>query len=140
MVKVHPLPVAFYSTSGFVLTGSMNREKDGVVECPDLPYIIPISRTLWIKRVTIFHFHLVLFQSYIFKMSNESISEHLLLHASLPTPWIRMSRVNSEKFQNFHFFSPNCHFRMRSTKIIARVNSRIFTNSSYIWFSKKVNT
>ena len=29
-----------------------------------------------------------------------------------------------------------CHFRMKTTKIIARVNYRILTNSPYIWFSK----
>lgn len=74
----------FFCTSGHVTTRSMNREKAGVVECPALPCITHISRTLLIKRVIIFHFHLVLFQLCIFKMLNESILEHRSLHASLP--------------------------------------------------------
>ena len=35
-----------------------------------------------------------------------------------------MSRLNSEKFQNF-YFSPNCHFRWKIIKMIVRLNSWI---------------
>ena len=48
----------------------------------------------------------------------------------------RYGRMNSQIFLNFSLLSPNCLFRMETTKIIARMNSRIFTNSPFIWFSK----
>ena len=43
-----------------------------------------------------------------------------------------VSRLNSEKLQNFH--SP---FRAKITKMITRVNYRIFMNWPNIWFSWK---
>ena len=37
------------------------------------------------------------------------------------------------EFSKLSFLSLNCHFRGRITKIIARMNSRILTNSLYIF-------
>ena len=46
-----------------------------------------------------------------------------------------MDRLNSVKFPKLWFLGLNCHFRGKITKIIARVNFRIFTKSTYFWFS-----
>ena len=46
------------------------------------------------------------------------------------------NRLNSEKFQNFHFKSHNCHFWGKITKTITRMNFQILINSFFIWFFK----
>ena len=43
--------------------------------------------------------------------------------------------LNSEKFWNFHYQAEIGIFEWKSQKMITRMNSRIFTNSSYIWIS-----
>ena len=47
-----------------------------------------------------------------------------------------INSVNSEKFQIFPFSTRNYHIWVTIAKMITRKYSRIFTNSSFIWFTK----
>ena len=42
-------------------------------------------------------------------------------------------RMDSEKFQNFHFQAKIVIFEVKIIKMVTRVSFRVFTNSSYIW-------
>ena len=48
---------------------------------------------------------------------------------------IFIAGLNSVKIPNFHFEASNFHFWWKITKMITLVNSRILTNSPYIWIS-----
>ena len=50
--------------------------------------------------------------------------------------WKTIDRLNSEKFQNFTFQIELVIFEWKKTKMITRVNSRIFTNFPYFRYGK----
>ena len=50
--------------------------------------------------------------------------------------WKILGWAEYREISKFSFSSRNCHFWMKITKMIYRLNSRILTNSLYIWISR----
>ena len=72
-------------------------------------------------------FLLVVLQSQVVWTDPGSVK--IFIKRSLKNLNLVISRLNSEKFP-----SRNCHFLVKITKLITRMNSRSLTNSPYIWF------